>query len=76
MVEGWLDLARSFPIMDTSRARQQLGWTPQRSAEDTFLELLAGLRDGAGLDTPPLSPKTRGPFRIREILTGVGWREP
>jgi UDP-glucose 4-epimerase len=73
-VEGWLDLARSSPIMDTSRARQELGWTPQRSAEDAFLELLAGLREGAGLDTPPLSPKSGGPFRIREILTGVGNR--
>jgi nucleoside-diphosphate-sugar epimerase len=71
-VEGWLDLARSSPIMDTSRARQELGWTPQRSAEDAFLDLLAGLREGAGLDTPPLSPKSGGPFRIREILTGVG----
>jgi UDP-glucose 4-epimerase len=34
------------------------------------------LRTGAGLDTPPLSPKTSGPFRIREIMTGVGGREP
>jgi UDP-glucose 4-epimerase len=75
-VEGWLDLARSSPIMDASRARQELGWTPQRSAEDAFLDLLAGLREGAGLDTPPLSPKTGGPFRIREILAAVGSREP
>jgi UDP-glucose 4-epimerase len=76
MPEGWLDLALASPIMDTSRARQQLGWAPQRSAEDAFLDLLAGLRGGAGLDTPPLSPKTGGPFRIREILTGIGRREP
>ena len=45
-------------------------------AEDAFLDLLAGLREGSGLDTPPLSPKTGGPFRIRETLTGVGRREP
>ena len=55
MVEEWLDPALTSPIMDTSRARQELGWTPQRSAEETFLELLAGLREGAGLDTSPLS---------------------
>ena len=30
----------------------------------------------AGLDTPPLSRGTSGPFRIRELLTGVGKREP
>jgi UDP-glucose 4-epimerase len=41
MVEGWLDLALTSPIMDTSRARQELGWTPQGSTENAFLELLA-----------------------------------
>jgi UDP-glucose 4-epimerase len=76
MPEEWMDLALTSPIMDTSRARHELGWRPQRSAENTFLDLLVGLREGTGLDTPPLSPKTGGPFRIREILTGVGKREP
>ncbi len=74
--EGWLDLAMSVPVMDTGRARRELGWTPKRSADETLLDLLEGLRIGAGLDTPPLSPETGGPFRIREILTGVGGREP
>jgi UDP-glucose 4-epimerase len=74
--EGWLDMAMSVPIMDTGRARRELRWEPQRSADEALLDLLEGLRTGAGLDTPPLSPKTGGPFRIREILTGVGGREP
>lgn len=74
--EGWLDMAMSVPIMDTGRARRELGWEPQRSADEALLDLLEGLRTGAGFDTPPLSPKTGGPFRIREILTGVGGREP
>jgi UDP-glucose 4-epimerase len=74
--EGWLDMAMSVPVMDTSRARTQLSWTPERSADEALLDLLEGLRTGAGLDTPPLSPKTGGRFRIREILTGVGGREP
>ena len=74
--EGWLDMAMSVPVMDTSRARQELGWVPGRSADEALLDLLEGLRTGSGLDTPPLSPRTGGPFRIREILTGVGGREP
>ena len=74
--EGWLDMAMSVPVMDTSRARRELGWTPERSADEALLDLLEGLRARAGLDTPPLSPKTGGPLRIREILTGVGGREP
>jgi UDP-glucose 4-epimerase len=73
---GWLDLSRNVPIMDTTRARTELGWTPQHSADEALLDLLEGLRTRAGLDTPPLSPKTGGPLRIREILTGVGGREP
>jgi UDP-glucose 4-epimerase len=73
---GWLDLARQVPIMDTARARTELGWTPQFSADETLLEVMRGLKTASGLDTPPLSPKTGGRFRIREILTGVGGREP
>jgi len=74
--EGWLDMAMSVPIMDTGRARRELAWSPERSADEALLDLLEGLRTGAGLDTPPLSPRTSGPFRIRELLTGVGGREP
>jgi UDP-glucose 4-epimerase len=73
---GWLDLSRNVPIMDTAKARTELGWTPQRSADEALLDLLEGLRTGADLDTPPLARSTSGPFRIREILTGVGGREP
>ena len=73
---GWLDLSLNVPIMATTRARTELGWLPARSADEALLELLEGLRTGSGLDTPPLSPKTSGPFRVREILTGVGGREP
>jgi nucleoside-diphosphate-sugar epimerase len=73
---GWLDLSLNVPIMDTTRARTELGWEPVRSADEAVLDVLEGLRTGSGLDTPPLSPKTGGPFRVREILTGVGGREP
>ncbi|CAA9445215.1 MAG: Nucleoside-diphosphate-sugar epimerases [uncultured Rubrobacteraceae bacterium] len=74
--EGWLDLALNVPVMDTTRARQELGWIPRYSAGDALLDVLEGLRTGAGLDTPPLSKGTSGPFRIREFITGVGRREP
>jgi len=60
--------------MDTTRARSELGWEPRRGADDALRELLAGMRDRAGIDTPPLAPGTSGPLRVRELLTGIGHR--
>jgi UDP-glucose 4-epimerase len=71
---GWLDMGLQVPIMDWSRARTVLGWQPRFSSEDALMELIAGIRDSAGIDTPPLSPRTSGPVRVRELLTGVGQR--
>jgi len=71
---GWLDMALAVPLMDTSRARSELGWSPKRTAGEALLELLGGMRDGAGVDTPPLAPDTGGPLRLRELATGVGAR--
>ncbi len=71
---GWLDMGIGVPLMDVTRAREELGWTPRHSAGDALLELLAGIRDGAGTPTPPLDPRSSGPARVREILSGVGRR--
>lgn len=71
---GWVDLALSVPLLDTTRAREELGFEPRRSSGEAFLELLDGMRERAGMDTPPLAPGTGGPARIRELLTGIGAR--
>ena len=60
------------PIMDCTRARVELEWSPRFTSKDAIADLLAGIREGAGMDTPPLSPYTGGPLRLKEILTGVG----
>ena len=72
---GWIDLALGVPLLDSTRARTELGWAPKRTASEAFLEILAGIREGAGLETPPLAPGTGGPARAREILSGVGERQ-
>ena len=59
---GWLDMALAVPLMDITRAREELGWQPRHSASDALLELLDGLRRSAGLDTPPLAPRCRRPL--------------
>jgi UDP-glucose 4-epimerase len=71
---GWLDMALAVPLMDTTRARRELGWEPRHRADDALRELLGGIRDRAGIDTPPLARDTSGPLRVRELLTGVGRR--
>jgi nucleoside-diphosphate-sugar epimerase len=69
---GWLDMGLGVPIMDTTRIRTELGWTPRRSALDALRELLDGMSRADGLPTPPLDPASSGPARSREVLTGVG----
>ena len=73
---GWVDLALNVPIMDTSRAREELGWKPRHSSREALMDLMNGLRDGSGADTPPLAPETSGPGRVREFMSGVGSRNP
>jgi len=72
---GWLDLALNVPLLDVTRAREELGWQPRRGADEALLELLEGIREGAGAPTPPLDPATSGPARVRELAGGIGARD-
>lgn len=51
---GWFDMGREVPLMDITRARTELGWTPTYSAGEALLELLDGLADRADGPTPVL----------------------
>lgn len=72
---GWVDLALGVPMMDTSRARSELGWEPTVSSLDALADLLKGMRNAEGGPTPPLEPTAGGHGRAREIATGVGQRQ-
>lgn len=72
---GWIDLALGVPAMDTSRAKELLGWQPEFSSSQALEDLLRGLRHAEGGPTPPLEPNAGGPLRIRELATGVGQRQ-
>jgi len=69
---GWVDMGLGVPLLDWTRAREELGWEPRWSSGDALRELLQGMAEGAGAETPPLSPETTAPARMRELLTGVG----
>jgi nucleoside-diphosphate-sugar epimerase len=71
---GWVDLGLGVPVMDTTRARTELGWEPRHSAGDALLELLDGMAHGAGGATPPMDAGAGGRFRRRELETAIGSR--
>lgn len=55
---GWIDMAAGAPLMDTTRARELLGWTPRRSSLESLTEMLEGLGAGRGRQaSPPLTPR-------------------
>jgi UDP-glucose 4-epimerase len=72
---GWIDLALGVPMMDTSRAREELGWEPSVSSLEALEDLLDGMRNAEGDKTPPLEPTAGGPARAREVATGVGQKQ-
>ncbi len=72
---GWLDMALAVPLMDSARARDELGWQPSKSSLEALADLLEGLRHGSGLPTPALDPQAGGPGRVEELRTGVGKRQ-
>jgi nucleoside-diphosphate-sugar epimerase len=56
---GWLDMGLSVPLMDTTRAREELGWEPRHSSLQAVREVLSGIAEAEGEPTPPLEPARR-----------------
>lgn len=67
---GWVDLALRSPVMDTTRVREELGWTPRHDAHDALRAVLHGIAAGTGADTPTLAPGRR----VESLRTGHGAR--
>ena len=63
------------PLIDSGRARRELGWVPTFTAEQALLELLTGLRSFSGYETPPLTADAGGAGRFSEFRSGVGSRQ-
>jgi len=63
------DALMRLPVMDATRARTELGWTPRMGADDALREFLAGFRAGAGGNTAPLAADGSIRMRLREFTT-------
>lgn len=60
---GWLDLADQACLIETGRARRELGWSPKHDAIAVATELATGLRTRQHGGSPVLTPP-RAPFRV------------
>ena len=52
---GWLDMALTAPLLDTTKARRVLGWVPQHTSTSALREVLRGMADRAEGATPALA---------------------
>jgi UDP-glucose 4-epimerase len=55
---GWVDLGFAVPLLDTSRARRELGWSPSVDALTVLRQTVEGMRTGRADATPVLRPRT------------------
>jgi len=72
---GWLDMGFALPMLDTARARTELGWAPGKDGPEVFAEVVEGMKEAASGRTPVLRPRTvlgalgdairRGPAAVR-----------
>ncbi|WP_308283241.1 NAD-dependent epimerase/dehydratase family protein [Pseudonocardia nigra] len=74
---GWLDLAFAVPLLDSGRARRELGWTPTVRADAALAQVITGMADAAAAPSPALRPRSvageltalvrRGPIGTRPL---------
>lgn len=54
------DAVLRLPLLDSSRARRELGWQPRHTSQEVVEEFLEGMRSGAGMPTAPLRGRKVG----------------
>ena len=73
---GWLEMAFTVPFMDTSRARDVLGWRPRHTAREVLDEVVGGMADRAGGPYPPLRSRTTRDELAHLVRQGPVWWRP
>lgn len=58
---GWLDMGMEVPVMDTTRARTELGWQPEHEASETVREMLSAMARGHGAASPQMRTRQEWP---------------
>lgn len=68
---GWLDLAFTVPLLDSSRARGELSWDPKWSSTDALADLLDGVAHRIHADSPPLRRRSMLELLRRDVTEGL-----
>jgi hypothetical protein len=68
---GWLDLAFTVPLLDCTRARKELGWTPKWTSVDALADLLDGVAHQAHTDSPALRQRSMLDLLRRDVTQGL-----
>jgi UDP-glucose 4-epimerase len=61
---GWLRLADQAALVQTARAREELGWAPRIAATTALRQVVEALREARPGNSAPLAPSTR-PHTLR-----------
>ena len=73
---GWLDMGFALPMLDSTRARTELGWAPGVAAEAVLQEVVDGMRSADSAGTPVLRPRSVPRGLLDALRRGaVGIRE-
>lgn len=64
---GWIDLAIRVPLLDTTRARDALGWAPTVDATAALHDTVSGMLTAAAGTTPVLRQRTLA-GRVGDLL--------
>jgi nucleoside-diphosphate-sugar epimerase len=62
---AWIDLALGTPLLDSTRARRELGWSESVEPIDALIETLQGIGQGAQGPTPALHEGDGDPAHMR-----------
>ncbi|MCW2971816.1 MAG: NAD-dependent epimerase/dehydratase family protein, partial [Thermoleophilia bacterium] len=56
---SWIRLAHRSPLLDSTRAREELGWSPRVDVVSAVRDTADGVADSSGVETGPLTPRGR-----------------
>lgn len=68
---GWLDMAFTLPMLDCTRARTELGWTPAWTPKEALADLLDGISHLDHTGSAPLRRRSILDLLRRDVSDGL-----